>query len=123
MIDLTKPIYSRPDGTFVATVSGYPYHVTKETPEAWEELRAHLLSHPESIEVEAPLPEPTKDELDASARMQRNALLAASDWTQVGDTPDKVDKTAWRVYRQALRDITEQDGWPFNIQWPKEPGK
>lgn len=51
-------------------------------------------------------------------RAERNAKLAASDWTQLSDAP--VDKSAWAAYRQALRDITQQDN-PFTITWPVEP--
>lgn len=42
------------------------------------------------------------DTLTARMRHQRDLLLAASDWTQVADAP--VDRQAWAVYRQALRD-------------------
>jgi len=52
-------------------------------------------------------------------RTQRNKLLKESDWTQVADAP--VDKAAWATYRQALRDITEQDGFPVNVEFPAEP--
>jgi len=58
---------------------------------------------------------PTADQI----RAQRNALLAASDWTQLPDAP--VDQTAWAVYRQALRDITDQEGFPANVVWPTKP--
>jgi hypothetical protein len=51
-------------------------------------------------------------------RAERNALLVASDWTQVADAP--VDAAAWAVYRQALRDITTQPD-PFNVVWPAMP--
>ena len=50
------------------------------------------------------------------ARRLRNRLLSQSDWTQASDSP--VDKTAWAAYRQALRDIPEQSGFPDNIDWP-----
>ena len=53
-----------------------------------------------------------------SVRNQRNAKLAACDWTQLPDAP--VDVAAWAEYRQALRDITDQSD-PFNIVWPQEP--
>lgn len=53
-----------------------------------------------------------------SVRSIRNERLAACDWTQLPDAP--VDAAVWAVYRQALRDITEQVD-PFNITWPKEP--
>ena len=52
-------------------------------------------------------------------RNERNSLLVASDWTQVIDAP--VDQTAWAEYRQALRDITSQEGFPHNVVWPTKP--
>lgn len=52
-------------------------------------------------------------------RITRNQLLSDSDWTQVADAP--VDKTAWATYRQALRDIPDQAGFPNDIDWPTEP--
>jgi hypothetical protein len=52
-------------------------------------------------------------------RNKRNALLANSDWTQIADAP--VDATAWATYRQALRDITTQVGFPNEVIWPVEP--
>lgn len=53
------------------------------------------------------------------ARVNRDQLLANSDWTQVADAP--VDKAAWAMYRQALRDVTKQSGFPFSIVWPEQP--
>ena len=55
----------------------------------------------------------------AAIRTKRNALLAASDWSQVADAP--VDQVAWATYRQALRDVTDQVGFPENVDWPVEP--
>jgi hypothetical protein len=55
----------------------------------------------------------------ASVRAARNEKLAASDWTQVADAP--VDQAAWATYRQALRDITAQAGFPWTIDWPAQP--
>lgn len=56
----------------------------------------------------------------ASARAERNRLLAASDWTQLPDVP-LATKQAWATYRQALRDLTQQSD-PLNIVWPTAPG-
>ena len=57
-----------------------------------------------------------------SARAKRDSLLTASDWVtvQAMDTGNPVP-TEWQTYRQALRDITEQTGFPENIEWPQEP--
>lgn len=60
-------------------------------------------------------PAPTAGEV----RAQRNQLLAASDWTQVADAP--VDQAAWATYRQALRDVTAQVGFPEAVVWPTTP--
>lgn len=55
----------------------------------------------------------------AAIRSQRNDKLAACDWTQLADST--ADKPAWAVYRQSLRDITAQAGFPWNVTWPVEP--
>lgn len=55
----------------------------------------------------------------AEVRSKRNAELAASDWTQIWDAT--CDKDAWAEYRQALRDITSQPGFPWEISWPEKP--
>jgi hypothetical protein len=52
-------------------------------------------------------------------RKQRTDKLKDSDWTQVADSP--VDQAAWATYRQALRDITAQAGFPWTIDWPAQP--
>ena len=62
---------------------------------------------------------PDSNTLATEARDKRNALLSQSDWTQAADAP--VDQTAWATYRQALRDITDQAGFPENIDWPIAP--
>jgi hypothetical protein len=61
-----------------------------------------------------------KDAEQANAvRQQRTEKLKDSDWTQVADSP--VDQAAWATYRQALRDITAQEGFPWDIEWPEQP--
>lgn len=52
-------------------------------------------------------------------RFQRNLFLNNTDWTQLADS--KVDKDAWATYRQALRDLPESEGFPWNITWPVKP--
>jgi hypothetical protein len=58
-------------------------------------------------------------ELAKAVRATRNQMLKDSDWTQVADAP--VDKAAWATYRQALRDVTAQPGFPKEVTWPIEP--
>ncbi len=69
-------------------------------------------------------PPPTPEDLAAKARKQRNALLRASDWTQLGDAQERLGPqlaSEWAVYRQALADLPEQPGFPDTINWPAQP--
>jgi len=69
--------------------------------------------------VESKIPELIAERQAAQARSQRDALLSQSDWTQVPDAP--VDQAAWAEYRQALRDVPQQAGFPTEITWPQKP--
>ena len=53
-------------------------------------------------------------------RFERNAKLAASDWTQVPDAPT-ANAAAWKLYRQVLRDLPQQWTYPNAPQWPTAP--
>jgi hypothetical protein len=54
-----------------------------------------------------------------SVRNSRTQMLKDCDWTQLADST--ADKQAWAAYRQALRDITTQAGFPWTVQWPEQP--
>lgn len=58
----------------------------------------------------------------AEAREKRNALIAETDYMAMPDYPmDEDRKQAVMAYRQALRDVPEQAGFPRQIDWPVEP--
>ena len=58
----------------------------------------------------------------AEVRAQRDRLLAETDWTQVLDAPvSDESRAALRVYRQTLRDVTTQEGFPAVVVWPELP--
>lgn len=57
------------------------------------------------------------DRKAAEVRAERNTKLAATDWTQITDAT--ADKATWATYRQALRDIPAQTGFPWTITWPE----
>lgn len=60
--------------------------------------------------------------LAVDKRAQRDALLAACDWTQGADSAlDAVTKAAWATYRQALRNVPAQSSFPDSINWPVQP--
>ena len=54
-----------------------------------------------------------------NVRNSRTEMLKDCDWTQLADST--ADKTAWATYRQALRDVTTQTGFPWTITWPDAP--
>lgn len=57
-----------------------------------------------------------------NVRIYRNQLLNECDWTQLIDNPLSPDeKMAWQLYRETLRMIPQQLGFPWNVQWPPEP--
>ena len=61
-----------------------------------------------------------KDAEQAKAvRATRDGKLAECDWTQLSDS--QVDKAVWATYRQALRDVPAQAGFPYDITWPEKP--
>ena len=51
-------------------------------------------------------------------RDTRNSLISKSDWMGCSDV---IMSDEWREYRQELRDITTQEGFPHNVEWPNEP--
>lgn len=56
----------------------------------------------------------------AEVRRQRDRLISETDWTQLEDYP-KNNKAAWKAYRQALRDVPQQSGFPDTVLWPTSP--
>jgi hypothetical protein len=70
---------------------------------------------PEEVDYEsAPI---TEDQV----RSQRDWRLSQCDWTQLPDSP--VEAEDWALYRQQLRDVTLQVGFPEEVVWPEEPSK
>lgn len=55
-----------------------------------------------------------------SVRSDRNQRLKDSDWSQGKDIADAMSQP-WAVYRQTLRDIPSQAGFPWEVVWPDQP--
>lgn len=86
----------------------------------WEELKTPTVSVNPGATGTLTSFSPSAVEL---AVRNRNEMLANSDWTQLPDVPLTTEQKAeWGTYRQALRDITDQPGFPDNINWPMKPG-
>lgn len=84
-------------------------------PEPWVRMRrvgeALVWQDPRTVEQQA-----------SEARSRRDTLLALTDWMVLRDLEGE-GKIApeWKAYRRALRDISEQAGWPHTIAWPTSP--
>lgn len=123
--------------------TSFPKNMTDEMLESWdvysvvvEDQPAHTANQTVSLNDTPVLSEGvwsvgwtirswSQEELDETAeniRERRDELLSSCDWTQIPDSPlSDEDKTVWQTYRQELRDITGQSGFPTDVTWPTEP--
>lgn len=84
---------------------------TAEEEAAWDNLRTSEEYLSKETEICA-----------SDIRSERDAKLAACDWTVLTDSPlTTAKKTEWKTYRQALRDISAAEGFPHTMTWPTEP--
>lgn len=84
---------------------GWSFHVQRHQ---WEDLKSDQEKQAEQI---------------VFLRQLRNNLLKESDWTDTISAPERLGQELydqWQIYRQALRDVTNQPD-PFNIIWPTKP--
>jgi len=59
---------------------------------------------------------------ERNIRAKRDRLLSDTDWVVVKAMEDGVSVSDnWKLYRQALRDITAQAGFPYSVVWPAKP--
>lgn len=73
-------------------------------------------------EIPEPTPEEIKERKAAEVRAQRDYLLNKTDYLVSGDYPISAEDLAKvKAYRQALRDLPEQEGFPESVEWPTEP--
>lgn len=117
---------SGPSDEFLAANSAMKVNVWMPYDEATEKLSA---CEPYidgdwvyTVEVMPLTPEDIEARNEAQAqsvRAQRDQLLLACDWTQLSDSP--VDPLPWSAYRQELRDVPQQAGFPWTVVWPVSP--
>ena len=119
-------IYKKSDGVIVKALScldadldyliksGYDYIEGIHNPNRFKVVDG------KAVEIEK-----TEDEIAGITKTLRNAKLSASDWTQLSDASLSDDKKAeWKTYRQALRSLPEQSGFPWvadGMTWPTKP--
>jgi len=94
----------------------YTQNVTEGGPEPVDGMwrQSWIISDATTAEIE----QRTADQADL-VRSERNQRLAGCDWTQLPDSP--ADHEAWAAYRQELRDVTAQEGFPWDVVWPETP--
>jgi len=101
---------------------GASWHIIGE--ESLENIhwKSQDLQRPSDEKILAEADRLAKQKPAKEARAKRDRLLTKSDWVTIRatDTGTAVP-TEWQTYRQALRDITEQTGFPENIDWPIKP--
>ena len=108
------------DDSYVITKNGMPYHVypyAAEFAEEWDAVFTYAEAHPECVTEEQPYtpPVPTVEDLAASVRAERNNRLAFTDHLVMPDYPISQEKLEEiKAYRQALRDLPQQPGFPWN---------
>jgi hypothetical protein len=61
---------------------------------------------------------PSAPKTEEQIRSKRNSLIASTDWWAASDLTMTAEQTA---YRQALRDVPDQSGFPTNVTWPTNP--
>ena len=75
-----------------------------------------------NVEVKDVTPVVTEEQMARQVRFQRDRLLTACDYYLMPDYPSTEEGLVEvKTYRQALRDITKQDGFPFDVVWPSYP--
>lgn len=89
--------------------------------EGYRERRGENLSWavekiPEKTEAEK------REDAEKSVRAKRDSLISETDYLLASDYPISAeDLEAVKVYRQALRDVPQQAGFPFDVVWPDLP--
>jgi hypothetical protein len=102
------------------TGSGESAHVVENSTELAPSGFEQRFDGTKWVTVETP--EPTPEEKAQLVRDERDGLLFMTDWVvsrayEFGEAVPAV----WVAYRQALRDVPEQEGFPENVVWPDKP--
>ena len=87
-------------------IDGVSIPFTAEDEAAWDAQEAEWAASADDRKAE-------------EVRRERDAKLFSTDWRA---SSDLTLSTEWSTYRQALRDVPAQSGFPNDITWPEEPG-
>jgi hypothetical protein len=122
--------FAIPDVDVDLMTSGYSYIEEKSDPQHQYVNNNQIIDLPEKpaegydFDYDSKSWMPNYGFLDVIAKNKRALLLADSDWTDTVSAKLRLGDALyleWQTYRQALRDITSQSGYPFNVVWPTPP--
>jgi hypothetical protein len=124
-------IFVRPVRAAAAERCGYGLYQHSEKPELGryeEAVELNPVKNEDGVWTQSwqvvEVSEARRQGIDASQaafkRHERNVLLAQTDWTQAKDISNEMSNL-WAPYRQALRDVPEQPGFPWDVSWPEAP--
>ena len=109
----------------LASYDVYPY--TRPTPAEYDSLAWRLIDD-DFVNVNGAWILPYKlealplEDAQRNIRSRRDGLLKETDWVVIMHTEKGTNiPMEWEVYRQALRDITAQTGFPYEVTWPTKP--
>jgi hypothetical protein len=89
---------------------------------AWSAAGSAFQNVAVDTQGELPIPvDETAPDIAAQVRAERDARLMLTDWIYLPDVTPPSDMAAWEAYRQALRDVPQQDGFPDEVVWPEAP--
>jgi hypothetical protein len=129
-MQVRNPSYSRADKSaidvevFHETYGWLPFTATETADRLSQQIYAAAVAGEYGAVREfAPASAPTEHVM-AAVRMEREQRLLRTDWTDTLSAKDRLGEAAyarWQEYRQALRDIPSQSGFPFTVVWPNVP--
>ena len=108
------------DVTLEETGEVIEFTATPDDAEEYGRVLYEQLSTTYASQVEAMSDAQRELEWAEIQRRERAARLKTTDWTQNPDVPEAT-RTLWQPYRQALRDISTQEGFPLTVNWPTPP--
>ena len=130
--NIKTPVWANADATAINCQIEHPVYgwipftaSSADTEQSGREVFAALIDGDHGpIADYTPPPPPSDEALAAQARQQRAALLSATDWTELPSVQANMTselQSSWALYRQALRDVPLQEGFPQSVEWPIAP--
>ena len=103
----------------------YSFDIYRLTTNDREGLESELNENEEKYQAWLELAKKTEyDKLANEIRSKRDELLNSTDWTQMQDTSLSEEMVRkYQVYRQLLRDVPEQEGFPYDVEFPVLEGQ